>query len=97
MSKNDKTCWVLVETISVFRDRFLVECPVEHPEYALDSVVMGEAKVFSSEDIGSNVVSHRVVSEEEALAICDKDNDYSSEWDNDTKKKNFFTREEEIK
>lgn len=97
MSKQNKKCWVLVETVSLFRERFVVECPVEHPEYALDSVVMDEAKVFSSEHIGNNIVSHRVIEEKEALEICDQDNEYSKEWDVLTKKSNFFTTEGDLK
>jgi hypothetical protein len=36
-------------------------------------------------------VSHRVVTKEEALALCDKDNDYGSSWDEELKIQNFFT------
>lgn len=97
MSKKNKTCWVLVEAVSLFRDRFMVECPVDHPEYSTDSVVLGEAKVFSSEHIGDNVVSYRVVSEGEAVGICDQDNDYAAGWEIEDKKKNFFTEESELK
>jgi hypothetical protein len=52
---------------------------------------MNEAKEFSQEHLGETIVSHRVVSKDEALTICDKDNDYTKSWDNETKIKNFFT------
>jgi hypothetical protein len=52
---------------------------------------MQEAKEFSQEHLGEQIVSHRTVSLDEALELCDKDNDYAIEWDNDLKIENFFT------
>ncbi len=95
--KADSKVWVLVETVSLFRERHLVQAPVDHPEYALDTVVMGEAKEFSSVHLGQTIVSHRVVEEGEALALSDTDNEYSQEWDDETKKANFFTPDPEAK
>lgn len=97
MSSESKKRLVLVEAVSLFRNRYVVECPEDHPEYALDTVVMGEAKTFSSEHVGETVVSHRVVGEAEALEICDADNDYGKDWDSSTKKENFFTTEDSLK
>lgn len=88
--------WVLVETVSQFRMRYMVEVPEEHPEWALDTVTMEEAKEFSQEHLGEVIISHRVVTEEEAIAICDVDNDYvngkyGEPWTTDQKKNAFFT------
>jgi hypothetical protein len=98
MKKKEPTQWVLVECVSTFRERYMVEVPVGVDKYgkdktlwALDTVSMNEAKEFSQEHIGEQIVSHRVVTKEEALALCDKDNDYGTSWDEDTKIKNFFT------
>ena len=98
MKKKEPTQWVLVECVSTFRERYMVEVPVGVDRYgkdktlwALDTVSMNEAKEFSQEHIGEQIVSHRVVTKEEALTLCDKDNDYGSSWDEDTKIKNFFT------
>jgi len=100
LTKKEKqeTQWVLVECVSTFRQRYMVEVPVgidkygkDKAEWALDTVTMQEAKEFSQEYIGEQIVSHRVVSKEEALALCDKDNDYGSTWPEETKIKNFFT------
>jgi hypothetical protein len=52
---------------------------------------MQEAKEFSQEFLGEQIVSHRVVSKEEALAISDVDNAYGSTWTEELKIKNFFT------
>jgi hypothetical protein len=98
MKKKEPTQWVLVETISTFRHRYMVEVPVgidnygkDKTEWALDTVTMEDAKEFSQEHIGEQIVSHRVVSKEEALVLCDKDNAYFRSWDEETKMKNFFT------
>jgi hypothetical protein len=57
---------------------------------------MQEAKEFSQKDLGEVIVSHRVVSEEEALALCREDNDYVSSWDDDKLKKSFFHAEGDV-
>jgi hypothetical protein len=98
LKKKPETQWVLVEAVSTFRTRYMVEVPVgvddfgkDKSTWALDSVTMNDAQEFSQEHVGEQIVSHRVVSKEEALALCDKDNDYGSSWNEDTKIKNFFT------
>lgn len=102
LKKKEPTQWVLVECVSTFRERYMVEVPVGVDKYgknkvdwALDTVTMNEAKEFSQEHLGEQIVSHRVVTKEEALALCDKDNAYCSSWDEETKIKNFFTTWEE--
>jgi hypothetical protein len=92
---SEETEWVLVECVSTFRQRYMVEVPKGNSEWALDTVTMEEAKEFSQEHIGEQIISHRTVSKKEALELCDKDNNYGSEWDKETKMKNFFTSWEE--
>jgi len=82
----------------MFRERYMIEVPVgidmygkDKAEWALDTVTMEEAKEFSQEHLGETIMSHRVVTKEEALALCDKDNDYSKVWNDELKMKNFFT------
>lgn len=96
--KKPATQWVLVETISTFRERYMVEVPIGTDDYgkdkadwALDTVTMEEAQEFSQEHLGEQIVSHRVVTKAEALAMCDKDNDYTKDWDEEAKMKTFFT------
>ena len=93
MTKKEATTeWVLVETVSQFRERYMVEVPIGKQLWALDTVVMNEAKEFSQAHLGEQIVSHRVVTKEEALALSDADNDYTAEaWDEELKMKNFFT------
>lgn len=87
--------WVLVETVSMFRERYMVEAPASNPEYALDDVTMETAKEFSQLHVGETIMSHRVVTEAEALALCDIDNDYCKTWSDEHKIKTFFTKEGE--
>ena len=96
--KKPATQWVLVETISTFRELYMVEVPIGTDDYgkdkadwALDTVTMEEAQEFSQEHLGEQIVSHRVVTKAEALAMCDKDNDYTKDWDEEAKMKTFFT------
>jgi hypothetical protein len=98
MLTKKETQWVLVECVNTFRQRYMVEVPVGTDDYgkdkslwALDTVTMEEAKEFSQEHIGEQIISHRVVTYDEALALSDKDNAYTVSWDNDNKVKNFFT------
>ena len=98
MLTKKETQWVLVECVSTFRNRYMVEVPVGTDDYgkdkslwALDTVTMEEAKEFSQEYLGEQIVSHRVLTYDQAIALSDKDNDYTVSWDNDTKVKNFFT------
>jgi hypothetical protein len=98
MLTKKETQWVLVESIDTFRKRYMVEVPVGNDDYgndktlwALDTVTMEKAKEFSQEYIGEQIISHRVVTYDEALVLSDKDNDYTVAWDNDTKVKTFFT------
>jgi hypothetical protein len=96
MTKKEATTeWVLVECISTFRERYMVEVPIGKALWALDTVTMNEAKEFSQEHLGETIVSHRVVSVEEALVLCDKDNAYCSAWSDDKKMDAFFTKEGE--
>ncbi len=89
MSKDTEL--VLVETVSMFRMRYLVEVPKGKSEYALDTVVMNEAVEFSQQFMDENIVSHRIVGKKEALALCDQDNDYTKSWSKDKKIETFFT------
>jgi hypothetical protein len=95
LTKKEKKVWVMVETVSMFRQRYCVEAPAENPEYALDDVTMETAKEFSQKHVGETIMSHRIISQEEALALCDIDNEYCQAWNDEHKMKTFFTKEGE--
>ena len=93
-----QTQLVLVEAIQSFRIRYVVEVPVGIDDYgndkslwALDTVTMNEAEEFSQLALPEIIVSHRVISAEEALVLCDQDNDYTASWDDALKIKTFIT------
>ena len=96
--KKIETQWVLVETVSTFRERYMVEVPIgvdrygkDKADWALDTVTLEEAKEFSQEHLGETIVSHRVITKEDALALCDKDNAYCLSWTEEMKMNSFFT------
>jgi hypothetical protein len=91
LKKKQETEWVLVDAIGQFRMRYMVEVPVGKAEYALDTVTMNEAKEFSQVHLGETIVSHRVVTVDEALKVFDTDNDYLQSWDEELKIKTAFT------
>jgi hypothetical protein len=87
--------WVLVEAIMSYRMRYMVEAPATNPEYAMDDVTMEDAKEFSQLALQEVITSHRVLTEDEAITLCDIDNDYTSGWTKEQKIKSFFTKEGE--
>jgi len=96
--KKIETQWVLVETVSMFRERYMVEVPVgvdrygkDKADWALDTVTLEEAKEFSQEHVGETIVSHRVVTKEEAFALWDKDKAYCSSWNEEMTMTSFST------
>ena len=92
LTKKKKNKLVLVETISTFKHQYVVEVPEDgEDEWALDTVVMEEAVEFSQKHLDETVFSHRVVTEQEALEICDKENDYAADWPKEKKIETFFT------
>ena len=88
-----ETEWVLVDTVQSFKVQYMIEVPRGKKEWALDTVVMEEAKEFSQEFIGEQIFSHRVLKLDEALTLCDQVNDYAVEWPQERKLDAFFTAE----
>ena len=98
------TKYVMVDTISQFRMRYVVEVPddVENPsegkypctpeQYASDSVVCEDTREFSQEHIGETIVSTREVSLEEAISQWRKDNGATFDvWSDELVVKNSIT------
>lgn len=83
--QQEETELVLVETISTFRHRYVVEVPKGKKEWALDTVTCEEVNEFSQEHIGESIVSHRVISTDEYHVLFDEDNEYLKSWDKDLK------------
>ena len=73
----------LVETISIHRIRYVVEC--ETAEHAKDCVTMNEAEEFSQLHIDEMITSTRVIDDLEYLLLFDEDNPYLKDWDEEHK------------
>lgn len=91
LRKKMKTELVMVDCVSTFRQRYVVEVPAGKTEWALDTVTLEEAKEFSQEHLGEQIFSHRVVSIDEVIEQCDKDNSYLKNWTREQKIKSLIT------
>ena len=94
LQENEKE-FVLVETINQTRFRYVIEVPKGKQDWALDVVVMEKSKEFSQEFLGENIVSSRIIDDNEIISLCDIDNKYATRWDKETKLKNFVTFQED--
>lgn len=83
--------YVLVECIQQYRMRYVVEVPEDKSDWALDTVVCNGAEEFSQLDLGETIVSHRVLTKEELLKLCDQDNEYVKGWSDEKKLDVFVT------
>ena len=89
--KKFETELVLVETISMFRMRYVVEVPKGKKEYATDTVITGkdtdnlEIVELSQEHLDEVVSSTRVIDKEEYLRVFNEDNDYLRSWSDEMK------------
>ena len=64
----------LVETVSIFRMRYVVDC--EHPDHAADEVTMEEVEEFSQHHVAENITSIREISDEELPKLFIQDHPY---------------------
>ena len=95
MDEVKKEEYAMVTVISSHRVRYVIpvselqsmnpDTPVKPIEWAEDSVTGQEAKEFSQEWLGEQIVSTEVLSEERMLEIFDTDNDYLSGWSKEQK------------
>jgi hypothetical protein len=89
LEKNMEKKLYLVEVMSTFRMRYVVEARSE--EHALDEVTMEESnsefEEFSQEHIGTHIFGSRELTEEQYFELFDKDNGYLKEWTVEQKKR----------
>lgn len=92
--------YVLVEAVSQFRMRYVIEVPLDHNEkeypctaeqWAMDTVAMEEVREFSQEHLGEVIVSAHEITPDHIITLCDKDNHYCSSWDREKKMQVFVT------
>ena len=84
----------LVETVSLFRIRYVIE--TESADHAADEVVMnsGNLSEFSQKHLDEIISSTREIDEAEYLKLFNVDNDYLMNWSDDQKFK-FINRIED--
>ena len=84
--------YVLVETISIFRQRYVVLAKNE--EHARDQVTIGdhEFKEFSQLHLDEIISSSRVLTEDQVIELCDRDNDYLKNWTREKKLTNLVNK-----
>jgi hypothetical protein len=92
--------YVLVETISQFRQRYVIEVPDDHNDrefpcdaetWAMDTVTCEQMKEFSQLWLGEVITDARQISKEEIIPMCDRDNDYVKSWTEEQKINAFVT------
>ena len=86
--------YVLVETLSQFRERYVIEVPDDHNDkefpctavqWAEDTVTMEEMKEFSQKWLGETIIGSREITRDEIIKVCDEDNDYLKSWTEEDK------------
>lgn len=87
-----KTKFVLVETVSQYRMRYLVEVPKNSELIALDVVTQDKAKEFSQKHIGESILSHRVIDRKKAVSLYRQDHSYLHNWTDEQCFDNGLTR-----
>jgi len=79
----------LVETVSIFRMRYVVEA--REPTHAEDEVVMrftaDDFKEFSQHHVDECITSTREISAQDFVELFDADNDYLAKWSIENKMK----------
>jgi bifunctional DNA-binding transcriptional regulator/antitoxin component of YhaV-PrlF toxin-antitoxin module len=86
---------VLVETVSIFRIRYAVKVPKGKQDWALDTVSMNEANELSQKHLSEQIVSHRVIRQEDFFDLVHEGNDYVSNWEDAKKEECFLTEVDE--
>jgi hypothetical protein len=84
VDKLSKKRLVLVEAISQYRMRYVVEC--DEVEHAADEVCMERVEdEFSQYHLGEVITSTREINRAEYLQLFDQDNDYLRSWEPEQK------------
>ena len=84
--------YVLVETISMFRQRYVVLAKNETD--ARDEVTMmnEEFKEFSQSHLDEIITDSRILTEDQVIELCDKDNGYLNSWTREKKLENLTNK-----
>ncbi len=61
--------YVLVDCVRMHRVQYMVKVPAGKTHWALDSVALEECAEFSNDEIGTNIVTHRTLTAEQAVEL----------------------------
>ena len=94
MTKKVETKLVLVDTVSSFRIRYVVEIPEDASEEIAHDFVLnsGNPSEFSQVHVKEEIVGSRVVTDKQYLKVFDSDNEYLSSWTDEMKLDKFINR-----
>jgi hypothetical protein len=89
LEKNMGKKLYLVEAVSMFRMRYVIEAREEGHAADEHTMEIGNQsfKEFSQEHVGENITSIRELSKKEYFELFDKDNHYLKEWPKQDKMK----------
>jgi len=68
----------LVETVSMFRMRYVIDC--ESAEHAKDTVSMNEAEEFGQLHVDENIIGCREITDDEVPKLFFEDHPYLESW-----------------
>ncbi len=92
--------FVLVETISQYRMRYVIEVPLDHNErefpcsstgWAEDTVASDDMVELSQKWLGETIVSSQEITHEKIMDLIHEDNSYCAHWSDEQKLKTFTT------
>tara|TARA_Y100000310_G_scaffold508_1_gene752 strand:+ start:905 stop:1231 length:327 start_codon:yes stop_codon:yes gene_type:complete len=91
--------YVMVDAISQFRMRYVVEIPEKlvsnctPKEYAKDTVTVDEAVEFSQKHLAETILSSREMTQEQVIDQCRQDNpEIGENWSDRDIVENFITK-----
>lgn len=92
--------FVLVETISQHRMRYVIEVPLDHNDgefpcsatgWAEDTVASDDMVEMSQKWLGETIVSSQEITKEKVMDLIHEDNSYCAPWSDEQKLQTFIT------
>lgn len=88
--KKAEKVYVMIDTVSSFKTRYVYLVDSDKTYKALDDVSFGDdPSEFSQEHAGETIVGWDVMSKEQILEAFDKENAFASAWSREAKLKNI--------
>lgn len=88
--KNPDNILLLVNTMCTTVVQFVIEVPRGQEHLIEHQILDAKTVEFSQRGLPENIISKQVITEEEALSLCDTVNPYTKSWTNEKKLKAYF-------